>query len=388
MKRYLFIILFLINFSYSFAQDNVFVLIDVSRSVTQSQLTDAKQTLTEVLSGNSLSKAFVSQGNAKDLQNFKLKPNDKVALVKFGDIQNTVNISPSLIQVQNIPGDVSQIMNSFPLAPTDARTYFTLAKAKIAEYAKNHQIAQYKLYIISDNIQDDYGTNGKPDYPDDHTRNLAEGYNTTNNPVDEAAFTKIKFSANSDFTLAFSPKVDISKYNIPNPKTPVVIDTVQSQGAVIKITSPAGGKKDNEVELKSDNLNISWTCSDCPDGGKFTVLISEYDGGKFREFKKDLSVYTISQKVPDGKFKITVSAQNFDANSDTSYAIVNTGSFAWLFALLIIGVLAGIGYISWNKKRREIVENADTQNDEIFSKSNPASYSSNTTTNTSNTDYF
>jgi hypothetical protein len=384
MKK-LFTLLYLTLCTFSvYSQTNVFVLVDVSKSVKQHELDNAKQALNEVLTGLPLSKTIVSQGTQQDLSNFKMTQGDKLAIVKFGSLQTTLAISPNPSIIQNVNADVSQILNTIPWTPTDQQTYFTLAKAKIAEYAKNQNITKYKLYIISDNINDDYGQGGKPNYPDSYTQNLAEGYNTSTNPVNEAGYTKLKFSANSLFTLSFSPGVDVSKYSLPGGTPPATVDT-DTVDAAITISSPPEAKKGKEHEVKVETLNINWTCNNCPQGIKYTVLVSQYEGGKFKEAKKDLFANTATFKLPDGKFRITVSSSNFKSTSDYTCISVNTGSYSWLIFLLILIAVIGGGYYLWNKKRQEKIDVfASNKADDIFSKNNGGTTSS----NSSNSDYF
>lgn len=367
-----------------YAQNNVFVLVDVSLSVKPNELSDAKQALNEILTGSQLSKAIISQGSPQDLVNFKMTQGDKLAIAKFGSLQTTLAINPSPTTIQNVNADVSQVLNSASWTPTDGQTYITLAKAKIAEFAKNHNITKYKLYVISDNIQDDYGKGGKPKYPDDYTRNLAEGYNTSTNPVSESGYTKLKFDKMKDFTLSFSPNVDVSRYTLPGGTPPVIVDT-NTTNAVITISSPPEAKKGKEHEVKVETVNINWNCPTCPTGTKYTVLVAQYDGGKFREIKKDLVANTATFKLPDGKFRITVSTSNTTASSDYTCISVSTCGYGWLIFLLILITAIGIGYYFWNKKRQDKIDVfASNQADDIFSKSSGGTTSS----NSSNSDYF
>ena len=381
MKR-LYTILSLIICTFSvYAQNNVFVLVDVSMSVKPYELNDAKQALNEVLTGSLLSKAVISQGSQQDLVNFKMAQGDKLAIVKFGSLQTTLAINPSPTIIQNVNADISQVFNSASWTPTDGQTYLALAKAKIAEYAKNHNITKYKLYVISDNIHDDYGKAGKPNYPDDYTRNLVEGYNTSTNPVSEAGSTKLKFDKAKDFTLSFIPNVDVSKYTLPGVTPPTIIDT---ENAAITISSPPEAKKGKEHEVKTETVNINWNCPTCRQGTKYTVLVSQYEGGKFKETKK-CDVPTATFKLPDGKFRITVSASNNTASSDYTCISVSTGGYGWLIFLLILIAAIGIGYYFWNKKRQEKIDVfATNKADDIFSKGSGET----ATGNSSNSDYF
>ena len=387
MKRLLFLLSLLINTALVFSQNYVFVLVDISGSIKQPDLNGAKQALTDVLLGNPPANATIAYGNAQDLLACKIKSGDRLSILKFGNKATILGNTPSPNLIQNIPADVIQQINSFfPISLPDNKTYITLAKAKVAEYAKNNQIKEYKLYIITDSRNDDYGPNGKPDYTD-WERSLVESYGTTSSGITQALSTKLKlFNAiNKDYVLEFIPKIDISKYSLPN-QPPITIDTANNISAAIKITSSPGGRKGKEIELKSDNINVNWTCSNYPQGGKYIVMISEYDGGKFREVKKDLnSGFNI--KLPDGKYKITVSAQNFTASSDTTYIKINSSGFGWVIGLLIFGAIVGTGYYFWNKKRQQKIDmfSSNTNADDIFSKGGSTG---NTAPNSSNSDYF
>ena len=378
MKR-LYYISFLSLYTFAIhAQDHVFVLVDVSLSIKQTELTYARQAVYEVLTGTQLSRAFISQGVLQDLDIFKIKQGDKLSVSKFGSEPTTSAISPNPITIQNIPADIIQALNSIEWIPTDRQTYLTLAKAKIAEYAKNQNINKYKLYIVSDNINDDYGRNGRPNYPDDYTRNLVEGYNASTNPVLEGAWTKLKFSQTSDFSLSFSQSVDVSRYTVPS--SPGA--TASTPSAAISISTPKG-KKENEYVLKTETLNLNWTCMNCPQDIRYTVNIIQYDGGKYKDIKKDLSANVFLTKLPDGKFRITVSSSNYSASSDTTYVTVSTGGYGWLLFLFILLAGTGVGYYFWNKRRQQKIEDAtNVPINDIFGQN------VGTTHNTSNSDYF
>jgi len=384
MLRLFTVLSLLIGASPMYAQNNVFVLVDVSKSVTQTDLNNAKQALTEVLTGLPLSRAFVAQGSQSDLANFKLVAGDKLAVVKFGSLQTTLAINPAPSQIQNVDADVSQVLNSSVWTPTDHQTYLTLAKAKIAEYAKSNNIANYKLCLISDNLNDDYGQGGKPNYPDDYTRNLVEGYNSSTNPVIEGGYTRLKFEAGSFFALSVS-SVDVSKYNLP-PATSPLPPVPGEANPVIAITSPPEAKKGKEHEIKSEMVNVNWSCRNSPKGIKYTVSVSQYDGGKFRETKKDLTTNTATFKVPDGKFRITVSASNFSVSPDYTCIDVSTGSYGWFIFLAVLAAVV-VGYYCWDKKRAEKINpSAATfkgKGDDLFSAGNRG-----TTSSSSHSDYF
>lgn len=368
---------------FSLAQNDIFILVDVSKSIKPNELNNGIQAMIEVLAGSTLSRAALYKGNLQDLNNFKLQIGDRISISKFGNLRTSMAINPMPTVVKNPVNDASQLLNSIPLSPTDNETYLRLAKAKIAEYAKNHNISNYNLYIISDNIDDHFGTGGKPNYPDTYTRDLADSYNTTGNIVNEKGWTKINFptSTNLDFTLSFSP-VDVSRFSLPVGAPPITTgDNVISS---IVLNSPPKAKRGNEYKIESENLNIVWSCSNTPKGGLFSVKVSSYEGGKFSESRKDLSATSTSIKIPRGKFKITVTAQNFTANSDTTCVYRSSNSAGWLIALSLLAVAGVVGYYYWNKRRQAKIEFSAAENsDDIFSQGKGTS-----TTNSSNSDYF
>jgi hypothetical protein len=385
MKRLLTIFTIFFTSLSVFSQNNVFVLVDVSKSVKQSDLISAKQVLTEILLGSTPNNSNIVGGSLTDLAQFKIKINDKISVVKFGSQITTLSISPNPVYVTNISTDIYSALNSFPLTPTDNNTYYTLAKAKIAEYAKKNNISKYMLCIISDENEDNFGPGGKPNYQSQYIQELVDNYDTKTNPATANPAILVKLNSSSqDFKLRFIPSIDVSKYNLPGAIPPAVVDT-NSSNAVITITSPQEAKKNKEYEMNSESLNINWSCPNCPQGIKYTVMVSEYDGGRFREIKKDLAANSLKVKVPDGKFRITVSSSNYPATSDFTFVKVSTNSLGWFFALIIIASASAIGYYFWNKKRQEKIDlYSSNKTDDFFSSGNGGA----TTNNSTNSDYF
>ena len=381
MKR-LYTILSLIICTFSvYAQNNVFVLVDVSISVTQTDLNNAKQALTEVFTGSNLSMAQIhNKGALSDLAKFKFNVGDKLSVSRFGSCQKTWAITPSLNTINNLNSDISSALNAFSWSPTDNNTFILLAKAKIADYAVRNRIANYKLIIITDNIQTDFAK-GKLNYCNNDAKDLAESYKSGNNPVIEGVYTLLKFNPSADFTIHLIQSVDVSNYN---PGGGGIITPPPPSQAEIKITSPPEAKKGKEHEVKTETVNINWNCPTCRQETKYTVLVSQYEGGKFKETKK-CDVPTATFKLPDGKFRITVSASNNTASSDYTCISVSTGGYGWLIFLLILIAAIGIGYYFWNKKRQEKIDVfATNKADDIFSKGSGET----ATGNSSNSDYF
>ena len=309
MRRLLFILITIFSLVAVKAQETVFVLVDVSLSVKTDELRDAKQALTEVLTGQQLSKAIFIAGTEKDL-NFKLKPNDRLAISTFGSFKTTNNIFPYLTTIKNVNNDVEQVLNTITWIPKDMETYYTLAKAKIAAFAKERGIKTYRLIIISDNINDDYGKNGRPDYGNDdekeYWQKLCTEYGTVLNPVGEAPYIKLKFDPKKEFCLSFSPKVDIDKYTPP---------LFQPTNNGITITTPVKSKMGNEFELNNETVTVAWVCKNCPAGITYQCYVEGYDGTDFSELKDALTNNSTQFKLQNGKYRIIVAASGVSADT-------------------------------------------------------------------------
>jgi hypothetical protein len=382
MKR-LYTILSLLFFTLSVsAQNNVFVLVDVSKSVKQDDLLAAKQALNEIFLGSTPSNSNVVGGSLQDLQQFKIAVGDRVSILKFGNQQTTLNINPTPIQVSSLPNDVNSALNSFPIVPTDNNTYFTLAKAKVAEYAKKNNLSKYVLCIVSDENEDNFGPGGKPNYNSSYIQELVDNYNTKTNQAKEEPAILTKFNSSTQgFKLRFIPSIDVSKYNIPGGSTPP--PPLPGKPASITLTSFANGKKDKPVPTGSNSFTVSWTCGpNCPPNAKFNVMLTEI-GGKYKDKQTVTSNTWKFSNVPSGSFKVVVTASGI--GSATTFVETPSGGYGWLIFLLILIVGGLIGYYFWNKRRQEKIDVfATNKADDIFSKNTGSS----TTGNSSNSDYF
>jgi hypothetical protein len=446
MKRFVFTFMLIFSVFCIKAQKNIFVLVDVSKSVKQDQLDNAKEVLREIFTTGNATNGNVVGGNSADLQFYKLQPNDKVAVCAFGVLMTSANIFPNLKTIHNPANDVDNVLNSISWYPRDSWTYLTLARAKVAEFAKRNKINNYILIEITDNINDDYGPNGSPGYKGNtYLEDLCLQYNTTNNKVSDNGWIKVLFGSDKKFNLALTSGVNISTYT-PAKFQPVndgisitypyltkkgaeaemnnesfyltwackkckpdllysvfiegydgnsyteQIDTIQTDSiklkltqngmyqiivsasdcnlipdtafiklnvikdTKIKITSPAGTKK-KPNEVKSENVNVSWLCSDCDENTTYTVNLVGTDGNK--EKMKPLKVKNFSANfngVPSGKYRVTVSGDK-GASSDTSYIVVDAGGGAgWLFVLLLLAGLGAGGYfLLKNLKNKSII---------------------------------
>ena len=298
------------------AQKNIFVLVDVSKSVTSFQLDNARTALREIFITGNATNGVVVGGNSSDLQFYKLQANDRVAVNAFGDLQTSANIIPIFKALNNPANEINIILNSIVWLPRDNLTYLTLARAKIAEFAKNHHINNYLLIEITDNVNDDYGPNGTANYQGKtYLEDLITQYNTTTNKVTDNGWTKIAFGSDKKFLLSLTSEVNISKYKPP---------TFQATNNGITITYPSQTKKGAEYEINDASFTLAWACIKCNPNMEYSVTIEGYDGNTYTEqidtIKKDSAPLKLMQ---NGMYLIVVQAKNCNLVPDTAFVKLN-----------------------------------------------------------------
>jgi len=383
MKKILYLIFFLLAALNVTAQENIFILVDVSLSVKGSQLQDAKQLVKNVLIGKPVnSSIFYTVGNFQP----KIIPaGSQILIMPLGERNTVMNYTPIIEEVNDESEIIRFINKQFPTTPKDNWTYISLAKARLAEIAKKHSIQNYKLIFVSDNISDDFG--GRPNYSV-YEQQLVDGYNTKNNPVIEKPGVRIKYVNNNAFSV-FIQEIDVSGYYPP--KQPVGTKTNQSIPTPLKIvlTTFKGGTKKKPVVLNENNLTISWFCRNAPKNARYKVSVSPINiqGEKRLNHKTTGKSYNV-QNLSDGKWRISVysaNAADFNATSATTTIEINSGGSLWLLWLLLLALIGGGAYWFWNKTQEDkLMEIKSTQTSQENSFSNNPS----TTDPNNNSDYF
>ena len=383
MKRLITILFCITSPFITVAQEHVFILVDVSGSMGANPIkTEAKNQVYNLILGqysaNGWNPVTITDKKITDLINTVSKQpligqNSWVCIMPFGNKDTYKRYS--IVQNKNHPIDFQNFFNqNYPSKFTDGLTYISIAEAFTASLAKTYNINEYYMFVVTDGLGDqDDNTNSKNTYDPFEENLLLEWNNASSSIVKNiGALTKSKYY------IKIRKVTNVKGSQIPtNPgilPPPLIIDTM-AQASAITITSPPEGKKNTEVEIKSENLNINWSCSNCPQGIKYNVMVSEYDGGKFREVKKDLLSNTASFKVPDGKFRITVSSPNYiTATSDTTFIIVSTGGYGWLLFVLFLIILIFVVIKIWNDKRKKDSKKSSNEKaNEMFSTGNSIS---------------
>ncbi len=359
----------------SLSQENIFILVDISASRGNDPVkSEAKQQVFNLILGQYSANGWIPfhiiDKEIQDLVNSTTKKslisqNSWVCILPFGNKDTYKRFT--IIQNKNNPTDFQNLFNqNYPSAFSDQYTYIQIAEAFTASLAKTYNINEYYMFIITDGLGDQDDTNSKNTY-DTFEQNLLLEWNNASSSIVKNIGSLIK----SKYFINLRRVTNVKNSQIPtNPNIqppPVVGDTI-SQYASIKILTPPEGRKNKEAELKTDNINVNWTCTNCPPGIKFTVMISEYDGGKFRDKRSDLTATTTTFKVPDGKFRITVSAQNFTVDPKSTCIQVSTGNYAFLLFILLLAIAGGIGYKVWNDRRKKnSTKSTNVKANEIFS---------------------
>lgn len=316
MKKILLIYILILIVFLANAQKNIFVLVDVSKSVKSHQLDNAKTALQEIFTVGNVTNGTVVGGNSSDLQFYKLQASDRVAVNSFGDLQTSANIIPVLMTVNNPANDIGNILNSIVWLPRDNWTYLTLARAKIAEFAKNRRINNYLLIEITDNVNDDYGPNGTVNYQGNaYLEDLITRYNTTTNRVNDNGWTKVAFGNDKRFLLSLTSGVNISNYTPP---------TFQATNDGITITYPAQTKKSAEYEINDETFTLIWECIKCNPDMVYTVSIEGYNGNNYSEHIDTIKSKSAPLKLTqNGMYQIIVAANDHSLIPDTAFIKLN-----------------------------------------------------------------
>ena len=302
------------------AQKNVYVLIDLSKSIDKHQLQEAKKVLTQILQGTTPSDIEFITGFNSDLQKFQLKQNDQLSVNVFGGKALTCKMKPELTIIKD-NNTIDKIVNNVSWYLNQEWTYYKLAKAIIARDAKDKGIESYLLCIISDGY-DSFPDSGKPGYDDDQ-KNLVIKYDSGSEGVVENRTTTYKMSDatkhdknKDDLLFTLISDVDISKFMKPN--------KIKYSSEGINIIIPTRANKDKPFLIDSENVKLEWQCTSKLTNLVYSVTLNGYDGNNYSNIIDTLTTETyLLKSLINGKYEIIVSANNSSIIPDTTYIDVN-----------------------------------------------------------------
>ncbi|MBE5322024.1 hypothetical protein IM793_22910 [Pedobacter sp. MR2016-19] len=390
IKFYFFLLLIFGYFSIR-AQDHVFVLVDVSSSRKSDPIKFEAQRqvmglLTAQYNQNGWTATVLTDRKISDLvsgQGQSIVGNQSwMSVIPFGAKNRYQNYK--IQRLGTNPQDFQTFFGSnFPRKFGDNYTYIQIAEAFTASLAKTYNIDEYYMFVITDALGDQDDTDSRNDYTDFEQELLLQWNNSASSIV-----KNIGTLSKSKYYIQMRRVTNVQNSQIPTTTAPSPVTSAippVNQQSVIKILSPSKSTVSQPVQQKGENINVSWSCNNCPSGAKFNVILSGYGGSKFREPKKDLTGTNTSFKKPTGgKYKIIISAANFQAQSDLTFIEVSPGGSGILFlaAIIILGI---VGYFFWDKSRRKKVNTPESEkSDDIFSKSSDSSQ----TNSNSNSTYF
>lgn len=354
IKRLCLIILVCFPFFSAIAQGDVIVLVDVSRSIQQSHFIEARSVVKNMLLGNPINNSnFVM--NLDPRSSLKIgegiplvAKGKKIIIFPFGESWRINHIvDPKVIDT---PSDISTYFdNNYPRQVSDQKTYLELSKAKMAQIAKSQGIEEYILVLVSDNVHDDYGgSNARPQYTAVQ-KALLDNFNTASNPYVDIKQGTIDFIDEELYKISIF-SADITSWN-PPPPPPPGIDSTVTKACQIRLTSFANGKKGREKEVKNNPVTFRWSAKNYPKGTKFTITIRSTTGNNKNNVSKLTTSNSFQTKLADDSYRVSVSSPI--CAPTTTYIKVKTekSGGGFLFLLLILGLLGGIGY--WLYKRRQ-----------------------------------
>lgn len=358
MKKLYILTLFLLLFPFlGNSQDNVVVLVDVSKSIKQSYFAQTKNVVKDIILGNPINNSNFSVSiDAKSPIIIGKKPlissGKKLLIMPFGETY-WMNASFKPTSISILPTDVETYINSkYPTRVSDNRTYLKLAKARAAQVAKSQGMDTYFLLLVSDNINDDYGgPNTKPVY-NAAQRHLVENFATLSNPYLAPKHGEIDFVLDHNYKIRIF-HVNLANWNYSPPAS--LIPSMKKDSieyCKLKFISYTNGTRKKPKEVKNNQITFRWTASNSVEGTKYNFSIKSTDGNKQNNITKKTSSNSFSTELPNGTYRISVSVPGGACFSDTTYIEIDgggSGSGFWILFLLVALVAAGF----WLYKRNE-----------------------------------
>jgi hypothetical protein len=378
MKKLL--LLFLILPLLVAASDGVFVLVDVSKSFPNNAIKlEAKNIVLEFLQGTyNVQRNMGTWRYAPGISDQKissmisgspiqiLKNNDVLFIIPFGN--KTTYCNYRWMRINNYPTDMIDFFNNnFPALNTDLLTFINIAQSMTVSLAPRFNLKEYYIIIMSDQLSDQTGSRS---IFDQFEVDMMTSWNNRINSQCSNVLTLERnyFSGGTTYRYFISvvkvavladPKIK----NIPDGLLPpaVQLDSSKVTGnsgsgnTEVKFTSYAGGKRNNPIEIKQEDLSITWSCENCPADVKYSIQVQGIDGNKYKD-KRSLSSNSMSLHLKSGLYKIFVTGEaptsNTSVGSDTTYIEISSGSAGWIIWVLLAAAL-GVGAILYLQKMRQ-----------------------------------
>lgn len=414
IKRFLaFCLLLLTVAGTASAQENVFVLVDVSGNprgisadsrITAAMRTQAGDLVKQLALGNFDKARFMQDwrlsGNTDpQIQNIVdgsgkplIEQGGYLLIMPFGDKDTYDRFK--LNKIDNLPGDVDRAWR-MPTQYTDQNTFGEIARAKAADVAIDANLKGYYLVVISGLGEDTNSANLYTSQEQDYMDNYRSA-------VRKNALGIFRYRDNKkDYKIEVS-KIDLTRMrNAANTTgTKRIIDSSNVDKPIVEIITPKGNRR-SPYSLKGDKLNVTWSCIGCTKDTEYSVklLHMENRGASQTQKVKGRTNHTFSM-TEGGPYRVVVS--NNQGSSSTEFITYegSGGGGSFLLWLLIIAALAALGYFLYTKLysgSRKSPAGVVDNDDDFFADANRKKKSRNTGSTTgssgsssadTNSDYF
>lgn len=328
------------------AQRDAFILVDVSGSVNDNLLlSQSRDLIGDMLTGNFNVSGYsdwepvnIADQTIKGILSGNNQPiagnGSYICIMPFGNKDRYLE-SISII-ISQFPDELTGYLSQqFPMAHADNFTYTQIAQAYTAELAKAQGIANYYLFIVTDDLGDQENTSSQNTYTAEE-QNYMLAWNN-------AMYSKVvtQGSIRNQNLYIHIKKVELIGQTPAPPPPP----------CEIKMLSYAGGISGNEVKVTSDMVSLAWSCTSCPDDAKFNASIISTDGNARNNIRANAQTNKYSTRLNKGKYKVTITATGCKPGSTYIQVKGAGGSGGGLIVLLLaLGAGAG-GYFFWKRQQ-------------------------------------
>ena len=358
-KKILILIIVLFPSIFCYSQKDVIVLVDISKSIKQNDFVAVKQTVKNLLKGKYISpneikievdkKTTLNIGDEIPL--FKL--GDKLLIIPFGERKRFWDNTYNFDKVTDLD---LYFENNYPKRVTDNKTYLELAKIKAANTAKETNVNNYILIMVSDNVNSNFGPNGLPNYTEEQSNSIVD-FGTKSNPYLEQKHGTLIYKRNRNY------KITISTVNIKDWKPYSPLGKPAQGGAKtetkcnLKFMSFANGIKGKEKIVKTNDIKLRWSANNITQGAKYKISISSTSGNRENNTSKSgLTNNYYSVHLANDTYRVSVTST--DCASDKTFIKVTSsnGGGGFLFLLILATAIGSLGYYLYKKNQDKKME--------------------------------
>ncbi|WP_254410985.1 hypothetical protein [Dyadobacter diqingensis] len=359
-KAFLF---FVLCHSVAYAQQNAFVLVDVSGS--------AKNLHNVKLEARNLVYALLTGGRSvRDFTGWTSKnPNDSLltgasngqpmtgvdswlCIMPFGHRNRYKDFR--IQRITQFPDQIKTFFDSYyPTTYSDKFTYMSIAEAYTAQIANENKISEYYIYMVTDGLGDQDETDSQIHNNITEKNLINQWGNKTSTEV-----SKVGVFEKQGYQIIVKKIINHQLAHKIPPHSRDSADTHEPKSYEIRLTSYANGKPKNPIKIEKEDISVSWACADCPQRTAYRVNIAGI-GNRFRDQRNGLISNSTRYQLTPGKYRITVSGdipgKQEPVSSATTYIEITSKSTVFILialATLAAGIAVAL-YLLRKKKERE-----------------------------------